>query len=276
MILKCLTYTVLLLSMISCDKTTEKQKQKPERKVKTFDSDLNGIWGLTHYFDSIVVNKELAKYRLRIPTWFGILIEIKNDSLFAYGSIYTHKKKLNFSSDTLTSFESFGGDWFLIKKNKRLSLTKFPNDERPDSTVYIYEMRKDFKSLIKGNFQERITNYFNKKLLSGKYKNTMTKEKIELKPDGSLIGFKGFDKYAIRPYFGTFHPYNNLDVVYFINSKTNESKDYNWVIDKQKLTLIEFEAERGDYNEDGRIDDTEIGMYRVLGKEKMELIKPEG
>ena len=80
--------------------------------------DLNGTWGLTNYFDTIITHKELAKYRMQTPTWFAILIKIEADSLESFGSIEWAKYPLNITSDTLATLSSdvSGYNWYLIKK----------------------------------------------------------------------------------------------------------------------------------------------------------------
>lgn len=231
--------------------------------------DLKGTWGLTNYFDTIVANKEIAKYRLQTPTWFAILIEIGTDSLENWGSIEQAKYPLKRSSDTLTVLSSYvtGYDWYLVKNGFELQLIPVPNKENTDSTIYIFRKRDDLNYFTKeGVFEENVTHYFNDQLFKGKYLNIDTKQEVVFADNGKFIGMKGFNSYEVRNYFGTLHMYHNLDVIYFSNGN-GEFKQYNWVFSGKELLLTEFIHEKVT-DEDGN---SYIGEYFVLGKEKIRL-----
>ena len=247
-------WTLGIISLIAYNSNNEK---KSTESVLTFSLegqssvtekakfDLNGIWGLTNYFDSIIANKELAKYRLQPPTWFGILLQIKNDSLISFGSLIETNQTINLNSDTLTYFDSYGGKWNLIRQENHLLLKQFPNQTNGDSTIYTYRKRKDLDFMTQNmnkihKIGDNVTTYFNTSLLSGKYKSSAQGKIIEFHEDGSLIGLDGYDKYEIRNYFGTLHPYGNLDVITFFESKTNKYKEYNWKFKDEVLILTEL------------------------------------
>jgi hypothetical protein len=237
--------------------------------------DLNGTWGLTNYFDTIIDNKELAKYRLQKPTWFAILLEIENDSLKSFGSIDNNQYLIKWATDTLTTLTSnvSGDKWFLILKEPELKLIQYPNSERVDSTVYTFRKRDDLSyfSQSKKDFfivGNNVTNYFNKQLFEGKYINTETNKEIVFGEHGQLMGIDGFDSYEVRNYFGTLHMHKNLDVITLKNKKNNEYKQYNWGFSDDELLLTEFVYEEVTY--DGKTYD---GDYLVLGKEKIKLKK---
>ncbi len=252
---------------------TELKQKKTVGRLQLQDS-LNGVWGLSNYFDNILSDKQVAKHRIQPPSWFAILLEIKNDSLTSYGSIIELKKKINFKSDTLVRFEYFG-KYYLLKKQNELLLKQFSNEKRRDSTIYVFRKRTDLKNLLENKnrvhkISDKITEYFNKHLISGTYINSKNNETIIFKENGELINFKGFDKYEVRNYFGTLHPHNNLDVITFINSSTNEHEQLNWQIQEHKLILTEFVPEvRVIFGKKAPTDNY------VLGKRKMELIIKE-
>ncbi|WP_299443156.1 hypothetical protein [uncultured Aquimarina sp.] len=224
-------------------------KQKKERvelqTPKSNVSELNGVWGLNNYFDNILADKQIAKYRLQPPTWFAILLEIKNDSLKSYGSIIELNYKLNYNSDTLAVFNSFGGKYALFKEKDKLLLTQFPNQERIDSTKYVFGKRNDLKSLLENQdrvhkISSSITNYFNENLIAGTYANLKSSTNVIFEKNGKLKNFKDFDKYEVRNYFGTSHPHKNMDVVTLVNSMSKERKQFNWKFENEELILTEF------------------------------------
>lgn len=271
---------ILFTTLIGCNFISKKKNtesdfpiliEKNKVKKNPHNDSLNGVWGLNNYFDSILSNKQIAKYRIQPATWFAILLEIRNDSLISYGSIVGLEQKLNFQSDTLTVFESIGRKYFLIKKHNELLLKQFPNEDIIDSTIYVFRKRTDLKNLLKNKnrvrkISDRITEYFNKHLISGTYIDTKNNEIIVFKENGELINFNGFDKYEIRNYFGTLHPHNNLDVITLINSSTNEFEQLNWKIFKDRLVFTEFVPEI--VTRFGKKTPTD---NYVLGKKKMEL-----
>lgn len=122
----------IVLSFGGCQtKEPSKKVEKPvEIQKKEIQPSVKEIWGLTNYLDTIIEKKELAKYRLQAPSWFGILLEISEDSIISYGSIVEINDKLDKSKDTLYKFESIAGKWILLKKERKpnlKSITKSKN-----------------------------------------------------------------------------------------------------------------------------------------------------
>ena len=275
---------ILGFLLISCNSSSKNDVSEIDQKdnnktdsARLFKAefDLNGTWGLTNYFDTIIDNKELAKYRLQKPTWFAILLEIENDSLKSFGSIDNNQYLIKSGTDTLTTLTSnvSGDKWFLILKEPELKLIQYPNSERVDSTVYTFRKRDDLSyfSQSKKDFfivGNNVTNYFNKQLFEGKYINTETNKEIVFGEHGQLMGIDGFDSYEVRNYFGTLHMHKNLDVITFKNKQNSEYKQYNWVFSDHELLLTEFVYEKATY--DGKTYD---GDYLVLGKERIKLKK---
>lgn len=280
--LKKTIYVIGICLLVFCNVTNGQNKIKTDRtditknniiKKNKVKFNLNGTWALTNYFDSIIVNKQLAKFRLQRPTWFAILLEIKNDSIKTYGSIDYDEHLINIKNDTLTILSPSISDdkWYLIVKDQKLVLVQYPNSEENDSNVYIYKKRTDLNYFTKKNkdffvIGENTTNYFNKHLFAGKYVNEKTNQIVEFKNNGKLTGINGFDSYEVRNYFGTLHPHKNLDVVTFFNTKTNDYKQYNWVFSNKELTLTEFIYEKISYD-----SETYNGDNMILGEEKIKL-----
>lgn len=216
-------------------------------EVEPQKSNFNGTWGLTSYFDSIVVHKELARFRLQTPSWFAILIEINNDTLKSFGSIEWNQQVMNSSKDTLAlmTCEITGDRWLLLAHNQELKLVQYQHSREIDPTVYIYRKREDLNYFTKKNkdsfvIGNNVTQYFNKELFSGRYIDQANNQEVLFGENGALAGISGFDSYEVENYFGTLHMFNNLDVIRFSNSKTNEYKQYNWVFSNNELILTEL------------------------------------
>ncbi len=240
---------IFVLSACTNEKSAIIKKQDViTGKPKDF---LDGVWGMSNYFDTILEKKEIAKYRLQEPSWFGIILKINGKSLISYGSIYKKSQTINTNSDTIGSFNHYEHKWLLIKKDSLLTLIRYDSTAK-ETKKYIYRKRNDLSHLIKNvpvelvyesPFSNNVTEYFNQKILSGDYVNISTNEKITFTKDGKIKGLKGYDSYRIRNYFGTLHPHNNLDVVRLINSYNNTTKELNWVFKNDKLILSDFKVE---------------------------------
>ncbi|CAI8448550.1 MAG: Uncharacterised protein [Cryomorphaceae bacterium] len=237
-------YIPIIFLFLSCNSSQKKENIELE-KPQSNKSELNGVWGLNNYFDKILAEKQIAKYRIQPPTWFAIMLEIKNDSLKSYGSIIELNEKLNYDSDTLVVFDSFSGKYALFKEDNELLLKHLPNQENNDSTNYVFSRRKDLRKLLENQdrvhkISSRITDYFNENLISGTYENIKNSETVIFEKNGDLVNFKGFEKYEVRNYFGTLHPHKNLDVITFINSENNEFEQFNWKFENDRFILTEF------------------------------------
>ncbi len=270
--MKNIIFLLILLGTIGCQLNNE--QEKPRSKVTQTSSfkpdEIQGIWGLTNYLDSIVINKEIAKYRVQFPSWFGILLDIKNDSINSYGSLVEITDKLTSKKDTVTELISYeSGKWMLLKNQKNLVLKHFPNQEVKDSTIYVYRRREDLKFMTQDldkrhKISSNITKYFNQEILAGTYLSMNTNSTIEFQKEGIVNGFNQFSSFEIRNYFGTLHPHKNLDVVSFKNKFDNEIKQYNWKFNEGVLTLTEFVVET-------IVEDDKILMtdYYIPGEEKI-------
>jgi len=267
-------YTIYLITIIAIFSCNSNQKNTSDENRNLENKSVNeyeGVWGLTNYLDTIVANKQLAKYRIQSPTWSAILLEFKNDSLKAYGSISNKKFLVNTKKDTLTTITSnvTGEKWWLIKNNNNLKLVQYSDSKRKDTTTYIYRKREDLNSWTRQNVDfskigNNVTKYFNRNIFAGNYINGT--QEVIFSSNGQLSGINGFNTFEVRNYFGTLHPHKNLDVVTLKNEDNNRFKQYNWVFKNDTLTLTDFVREKVMYN-----GETYDGDDLVLGQESITL-----
>ena len=262
---------ILILINTSCKTEKKNEKLNSNTEVKIEHDNLNGTWVMTSYFDSIIKNKLISKYTIT-PTWHALIIEISNDSIYNYGSILSDSHKINFNSDTLAILSGVSGNWILQKNKNELRLNNIPNEYLTDTTSYILEKRNDLRFLIKNNTRDQLdfwnatTEYFNEKLISGKY--TYKNDTVIFGKKRRLWNFKDFEGYRVINYFGTSHPFNPHDAIFLINKK--ELKPYNWKFENNKLILTNFIPKKEIHNGKEYITNNHI-----LGNEKIELIKIE-
>ena len=247
---------IITLSFTSCQLATKENNQADLSAIKDSlalqvqidTAGLHGTWEMAYYFDSVTTHRAVAKYRLAPFVWSHLLFDIKGDSLFYFGSLPLHgKQKLSFQSDTLFQNKS----WSLIRQNNGvLQLLTSQSGDNPVRKKYFYKKNNQWQAVFakyhKGTteyfklFRDQTIARFNKKIFAGKYEYTSTKEQVIFKPDGSLIGITHFDKYEVRPYFGTHHPHKNLDVITFIATQAKDYKQYHWKFEGKELVLVEF------------------------------------
>ncbi len=282
--MKNIIYLVGAISLIACDLRYEKETIKinnpsyVERDNLVMDEtefDLNGTWGLTNYFDTIIENKEIAKYRIQTPTWFAFLLVIENDSLKSFGSIGKDEYFIEKNSDTLTTITSdvAGDNWYLIIDKPKLKLVQYLEEERGDSTVYTFRKRDDLNYFTHNNIgfstiSKNVTEYFHEHLFKGKYRSTDSQKEVVFDENGRLTGIDGFNSYEVKNYFGTSHRHKNLDVITFKNSENNEYKEYNWVFSYNELVLTEFVNEKRSHKGENYYSD-----HLILGKKRIKLKK---
>lgn len=255
---------LIILSFASCQSTS--QNEESFQNKLSVPTELMGTWGLSNYLDSIVLHKEVAKYRMQFPAWFGIILEIKNDSLFSYGSITDIETPIIQNKDTIAIIDSGFGKWMLLNQQQNLLLKQFPHQETKDTNIYIYHKREDLATMTKKlddvhKISSNLTQYFNKKLIAGTYTNQKNNSKVEFLENGKLSGFANFNRYEVRNYFGTYHPYKNFDVIFLKNEVEDLVVSFNWQFEGDHLVLCKFVDEKIKIN--GKEEMTE---YFIPGK----------
>jgi hypothetical protein len=243
---------LLCFIIVACNSNNTHKKQSITiSKQETKDTfSIYGLWTLTSYFDSILAYKTISKHRIKPQPWFAMMLEIKEDSITTYGTIYTKNtyaiKSLN---DTLCILERTpDGKWFImVDKNNYIYLKQFPNSDKyskiNDSSIYTFKKRDDLMFLLddlsnKTDYEfpyylgKNFESFFNKELLSGRYTDTNGKE-VLLNQSSEISGFENFYKYEVDPYFGTSHWLSNHDNVIFYRDSTKsknifDSETYVW------------------------------------------------
>jgi hypothetical protein len=216
---------------------------------------LEGTWGMTNYFDTIVKYKEINKFRLQKATWFAILLEFKNDSLYTYGSIDENTCKFEVINDTISKLHGKIGnqnDYWLVKRDSLLVLSQINRKHLKDSIIYTFRKRRDLNNLVNNDLtrfkiSQGVTDYFNKEILSGTYYQYFSTKKMSFSKNGEVINWSKFHSYEIDNYFGTSHPFGNLDVVTLSHSKKNKQNYYSWKFQCDSLVLTELKREEISY-----------------------------
>lgn len=240
---------------------------------------LNGTWGLTNYFDTILAHREIARFYMQEPAQFGILAQIQADTLFYYGSLHQPVYRIQSKSDSLLGIIGNSRNTFLLIQAP--PYLKLVTKTGSDSSVFLYRKRNDLSYFTKENLDfwgigRNVTDYFNANLLAGSYGLKGQSRKVTFEPNGTISGLPAYDKFEVDNYFGTHHPFYNKDVVRLHKTDSSGWKWYNWVFSGDDLTLTEFVPELmeegGEYR--GREDTVHsVSDFYILGDEVIRLKK---
>lgn len=224
-------------------------------------TNLDGYWILADYIDSIFKDQAIGKHRLYHISWSAMSLHIQKDSLFSTGLIFfTNKKiKINPDSDTLGSIKDFGT--FLFHYNKETDrieatdiLPEKNNKFKDKKYIYRRVTEKRLLDILDSKDEFKIRDGFHQlfidSLIAGEYQPINNKQKMMLTNDGSMKGFKKYNKYSIHDYFGTSHPFQNYDAICFKDTTVISPGNapppkaqicyYNWTFSGDTLTLTEL------------------------------------
>lgn len=242
---------LLTLLFFSCSNELKKEKEhkkeiNPSSQQKEIDvesiKDLKGVWIMTNYLDSILENKTIAKYRLQPATWSVIVLHFKNDSLYAHGSINDFGYDISKGNlDSIADINTNLAGIYALGYNNESGNIEMKSKGKNDTTIFIYQKREDLKFLVQNldrihQTSTNFTHYFNEKLIAGNY--ILNSKEINFSVDGKT-NFLDYTSYNVKNYFGTLHPFNNLDVIML--KKENGDLDYwNWEFNDQQLILTKL------------------------------------
>ena len=263
--MKNLLFILLSFLIFSCTNPESNHIESPIKRIKPLQADtfsIKGLWVMSEYVDSIITNKTISKYRQQWPTWFAILIDIEKDSITSYGSIFDIKKPYNPNSDTILVYhKTITGQWTLMlnRETEKLELRNTDTKRKKiDSTIYTFNKRPELNFLLDTlndvhKTKTSFSNYFKKELVAGNYQIIGNENNVSFHPDGKITGFKDFDKYEIDVYFGTSHPYKNIDNIRFYRDLSKDSKEFDWEVFKWEfendtLVLTQFNFKTFEYN----------------------------
>jgi len=263
--MKVLLTILSFLILVACsnnDSTPIHERQQESVSNPQDSFMLNGLWAMPNYVDSILKYKTISKYRMQWPSLFAILIEIDNDTLRTYGSINDIETSLDTKNDTLHVFQKTIKGQLTLTLNNRTKKLELRNTDTTrkwiDKTdVYVFEKRPDLKFLTDTldhvhYTSTSFTNFFHDQLLAGTYEIIGTEKKVIFSSNGQVQGFQDFHKYRIDNYFGTLHPYNNLDNITFNREIPENSNEFDWELFKWEfqsdtLVLTQFNWELNNY-----------------------------
>ncbi len=255
--IKFLFFLVTLLLLIGCTNPEGEIVVKDLPKVDSAHKEsftLEGLWVMTDFVDSILTYKTISKYSLQGPSMFAILIDIDMDTLKSYGSIIDNTLPYNRENDTLQVFErSVKGNWTLTlnKQTQKLEMRNTDSGSKKfDHKVYVYEKRQDLRFLLDTlnkvhKTRTSMTNYFHDQLFAGNYEIIGSGDQVTFGPNGYIQGLQDFHKYNVDVYYGTSHPYENLDnIIFYRDLPTNTTKFdwelYKWEFKGDTLFLTKF------------------------------------
>ena len=206
---------------------------------------LNGIYGMTKYFQSSNTNSDYVE---------TFLLQIEKNKIKIYGTVQTWGKeysyKLNKTKDTILLENNFK----IFRKNKDNNVIYLETKIDNKTERIEYQNNPNFENLIdkKGINNIQLSKTLNRIMIVGKYK--FNGKIIDFKENGKVENLRYFNNYTIKPRLGTNTYYDNRII---------ETENGMWKYKKKNdnLILTKYSAKRNEYE-----------MY-ILAEPKIELEK---
>jgi hypothetical protein len=244
----------ILIFLISCGngnyQRTVEQEVKKEDSLSILKLQNQGIWVLSNYFDSVVIEKSIAKFRMNNINWSSLLLNFDNDTLRIYGSIYKQKIFIDYSGDTLPFKRIYENDlWSIILANDETIIKSFKKENPEQKYIYrrMNEVEKQYIKIDENNWfsiDKGVEELFNVVLISGKYLYKKN-DTIAFEKNGQIKNFKNYTNFEIDNYFGTNHYFGNLDNIALISENSRET--WNWKFIDNILILNKIKPKNDDY-----------------------------
>jgi hypothetical protein len=258
--MKKIVYLLLASFCWACSAPQSNEQDKNNRLPKDDLKVLEGNWIMSNYLDSIKKYKAIERFTSGPLTFTAIMLRVKQDSLYSYGLLQSHKNgKLFHKYDSLTTMQNWHDYQLSYDKSQNQLRAVFVKGRQgaKDSIQYIFRrFTEDEKELVKGIERDRgyprasFEQFFIDKLMSGKYTPLGNKFQptMVLDTTGKVKGFKQYNKYHIHSYFGTLHPYRPEDAIIFEDTTAVRKSlrppsnigIYSWEFRQDTLVLTEM------------------------------------
>lgn len=239
------TVTIFILMLFSYNSGEQKSELTNKKDTvvpeKTEPLPYEGNWIMSNFIDSVYSEKRIAGLRRKNLVSHLLFMEIKNDSIYHNGLIINNTIKLIPINDTSFKFQNGNNTFYYYEDN--IITGNLPEDSSDE--VYLYRrMSQDEenhfinnKNLEQSKFWPVYNRFFKDKLIVGKY--LYNGIEISLMPNDSVTGYKNYSFYDIHAYTGTFHPYQENDVIFFFDKK-GDHPAYSWKWKGNNLELTEM------------------------------------
>jgi len=249
--------SLLIFALSACNPTEQKNTSNDDEKIAKDDlSLLQGYWISVNYFDSLLHHKSVAKADKAPLAMNGIMLQITQDTMVSYGTLFPVKKwKLN------PSYEDLGTGWksyrLSYNRDKKMIMAHSTEDNTP--TSLFRKIKDDEKKLVHSkngrplfmDLPPNVYAFIIDHLIKGKYKllsQNNSSSKMALNANGTITGFENYNKYQIHSYFGTSHPYRPEDAIIFkdttvVNSGTGPPTNFgvfSWEFKQDTLILTKM------------------------------------
>lgn len=235
---------------------------------------LEGNWVLTDFIDNVLKYKTITKYRVSPLAAEAWAFKIERDSLFTTGLINDFRTRCNVEPSgnhdiPATIIDEIGGSTFILYYNGKMDKIEAINatdyqekyiyrratgelDEILSHTPFQWDREKR-----RYHVQDSLYNYLINHLVVGSYdpiSNYNGIQTMTLTKNGMVKGFKQFDTYRIHAYFGTRHPFDDKDAIFFENSKFKDGYEiYSWKFSNGMLKLTQmYTPDGGDFYYNGK------------------------
>ncbi len=243
---------------LSCCQLSNNNNSK---QVSAIQEKPDGHWILADYLDSIFKDRTIAQHRLYPIAWVAMNFSILGDSIYYSGIIAPEiQGAILGRNDTLAILNIYGSNVVFWRDPNLDLIHAIDKESRYPNKVYTYRRVKEkhLLEIIKRSKYPKFKGFnqlFVDSLIAGKYKPLDAgMGPLILDNKGTMKGFLQFNTFRIHDYFGTSHPPDGYDAIYFEDSNHRNEfpipagspvKMHNWKFSGDTLTLTEMLGEGG-------------------------------
>lgn len=207
----------IMLIISSCADTSQQQEEDKDNMPATAinTNPAKGIWVLADYIDSIIIDKSIAKHRVKPLSWSALQVEVTDSGIICYGSINQGDfTKGNIQKGILLKEDVSGSDYYYTydAANDKL-MTLNIEDSSTGSYIRTSESFLYQDSGVFWQLEPKLHSFFVANAFAGTYVNIATNDTVVFDPKYSMSGLGEFNQYNINMFMGTSHPFNDGDHV---------------------------------------------------------------
>lgn len=246
-----------MLMIAACINTTKTQETEVKKENnQPIPKAAKGIWILSDYMDSIVIDRSIAKHRVKPLSWTALQVEVSDSGLLCYGSINQGVFVGGNIGDGITLNEPASGIdiQYVYDASEDILLAL----NMKDSTVSNY-MRSAESFLYKDSgvfwdIEPKLHSYFVTNAFAGTYVNLATNDTVIFDPKYNMSGIGDFNQYNIDMFMGTSHPFNDGDRITYYGDNTRAINYFEFKGD----TLVLYSYKIDPNHDDDFIKDKEV------------------
>lgn len=249
---------IIILWIVSgCVNTTQTTETNHSGQNEISENKAIGYWVVADYIDSIIIDRSIAKHRIKPLTWGALQVEVTDTGLIFDGTIMQNTFIHGSIRDGVILPEEVSGNNYYYTYNAASDILTAMNTKDSTRSRYIRTnesfLYKD--SAIFHKLEPKLHSFFVANAFAGTYVSIATKDTVIFDPKYTMSGMGEFKQYSINMFMGTSHPFNDGDLITYYGDNVNAINYFEFKGD----TLVLFSyKDHPQYGGDSYIKDKEV------------------